>query len=313
MVTTEPGGTTGDSEWPAGLGPDVGWIVVGEESSAASEPLRHLIDRVDAPAAAVTADMPDTARRPDAWLPRSAPARELRQVARLVAEAAALRRALRRRDDRAAQLAERAQRASIDPLTGLRNRRGWDEAWPGWFQRAAAAGDLVLAYFDLDRFKRVNDEQGHLMGDAVLRAAGAALQRAVRGGDLVARWGGDEFVVALAATDAAAGAAVVERLRLDVRNELHDAGLAEVTASAGWCHVPADVVRRAAAPPCPAPHASLHASLPPHGAGTVVDQWLAAADGALLEAKRSGRDRAVQAACQDRAPRETPAKHRFDS
>jgi diguanylate cyclase (GGDEF)-like protein len=95
---------------------------------------------------------------------------------------------------RTAQLAL-TQMAYQDGLTLLANRRALYEAMGEAI--ASDEGTTALLFIDLDGFKRVNDEQGHLAGDAVLREAAARLRRTVRAEDLVARHGGDEFVVLL--------------------------------------------------------------------------------------------------------------------
>jgi diguanylate cyclase (GGDEF)-like protein len=98
-----------------------------------------------------------------------------------------------------AQLAEQATR---DPLTGLANRRLLDELLGRALRRADRSGTpLTLAFLDLDNFKSVNDTYGHDAGDAVLRATAARLQTAVRDADVVARYGGDEFVVVYEGAD----------------------------------------------------------------------------------------------------------------
>ena len=87
--------------------------------------------------------------------------------------------------------------AMSDPLTGLLNRRGLDEALTRLFGAGAAHDTLALLAIDLDWFKEVNDTLGHAAGDEVLRAVGRLIESAVRAGDLVARIGGDEFVAVL--------------------------------------------------------------------------------------------------------------------
>ncbi|MBK5222982.1 MAG: EAL domain-containing protein [Acidimicrobiia bacterium] len=92
-----------------------------------------------------------------------------------------------------AELLEQARR---DPLTELPNRRLFDELVDAAISRIARTGsELALVYLDLDRFKLVNDSFGHQIGDALLVEAAARLKQAVRGGDVVARLSGDEFVV----------------------------------------------------------------------------------------------------------------------
>jgi diguanylate cyclase (GGDEF)-like protein len=103
--------------------------------------------------------------------------------------------------------------AELDPLTGVRNRRGFDLA----LQRAAASREPYgLILIDLDDFKRVNDEHGHPAGDAVLQSVALAAATVARQGDCVARIGGDEF--ALIAPGA--GAAGVLRLLRDLRDSI---------------------------------------------------------------------------------------------
>jgi diguanylate cyclase (GGDEF)-like protein len=114
-----------------------------------------------------------------------------------------------------AQLRELEALAMLDPLTELFNRRGFQRE----LERAYAhvtryGGRAVLAYFDLDGFKAVNDRLGHAAGDALLRAIAEALKRRVRASDTVARFGGDEFAVLLwnlSDADAAAKATALER------------------------------------------------------------------------------------------------------
>ena len=97
---------------------------------------------------------------------------------------------------------EARQLARIDPLTGLGNRRAFDEALDAELARARRAkAPLSLLVGDLDGFKEINDRHGHLVGDGCLRDAAAALRAAVRTPDLCFRWGGDEFAVLLVDAD----------------------------------------------------------------------------------------------------------------
>jgi diguanylate cyclase (GGDEF)-like protein len=106
--------------------------------------------------------------------------------------------------------------AELDPLTGVSNRRGFDLA----LERAAATGEpYALILVDLDDFKRVNDEQGHPAGDAVLQSVALAAASVARQGDCLARIGGDEF--ALVAPGA--GASGVLRLLHDLRESIEPA------------------------------------------------------------------------------------------
>lgn len=107
-----------------------------------------------------------------------------------------------------------AQAAERDTLTGLANRRRWDEAIFGEVARAARSGvPLSVALIDLDHFKNYNDTHGHLGGDALLREFAAAAAECLREVDTLARWGGEEFVVALPGCTAEAAVAVADRIR----------------------------------------------------------------------------------------------------
>ncbi len=137
------------------------------------------------------------------------------RVRRSVAEALALLAA------ESAVAMERADRfstvaslAASDPLTGLPNRRRWDEEAARMVARAERTGEpLAIAIIDLDRFKAYNDGHGHQAGDRLLKEAAAAWRDQLRGGDLLARWGGEEFAVALPGVTAEDAAPVLERLR----------------------------------------------------------------------------------------------------
>ena len=114
--------------------------------------------------------------------------------------------------------------ARVDSLTGLANRRAFDEALTVEIARAERDGEpMSVALVDLDGLKRVNDRFGHLAGDRVLAEVARALERSVRTGDRCFRWGGDEFAVVLPHTDRAAGAYVMgraaERVARDCRDE----------------------------------------------------------------------------------------------
>lgn len=106
------------------------------------------------------------------------------------------------------------QQATRDPLTGLGNRRLWDELVHSVEdQRKALGSSAVVAVLDLDALKVVNEQLGHAAGDALLRSTGEVLRGQLKAGDVVARTGGDEFSIVLVDVDETAGRAVAERLR----------------------------------------------------------------------------------------------------
>ena len=104
-----------------------------------------------------------------------------------------------------------------DALTGVANRRAFDERLTGEVGLAAAGGRFALAMLDIDHFKAVNDTYGHPTGDVVLAWLGGHLRGAARRGDLVARFGGEEFVAILADADASDAGRWCERLREAIR------------------------------------------------------------------------------------------------
>ena len=116
--------------------------------------------------------------------------------------------------DRARAEADSHRRALHDPLTGLANRAFLDAHLPQSLAAAARdGGEVALLLLDVDRFKVVNDTLGHGVGDALLRVVAERLRASVRGGDVVARFGGDEFVIACDVADSAmAVAALAERV-----------------------------------------------------------------------------------------------------
>jgi diguanylate cyclase len=104
--------------------------------------------------------------------------------------------------------------AMTDPLTGLNNRRGFERAVDAMItSRPDGLAGCVLIMADIDAFKRINDTYGHLLGDQVLRAVGQVLHSNIKGRDLVARVGGEEFALLLPDTDLPAAVIVAEQVR----------------------------------------------------------------------------------------------------
>jgi diguanylate cyclase len=111
-------------------------------------------------------------------------------------------------------LEEQRQKALIDPLTGLPNRAAWSERLDHevalWQQHG---NTLLLAMLDLDHFKRINDNYGHLAGDKVLKIIAGVLRKRLRGSDFIARFGGEEFVLLVPDTALPVGVKLAQTLR----------------------------------------------------------------------------------------------------
>ena len=122
---------------------------------------------------------------------------------------------LEREQERSQELLQQLERLSReDPLTGLANRRCWDETLSREFERSCRQdSNLAILLCDLDRLKAVNDRFGHATGDRVLKAAADVLTGRLRAGDLAARLGGDEFGVLCPDTDVDAATVLAEDLR----------------------------------------------------------------------------------------------------
>jgi diguanylate cyclase (GGDEF)-like protein len=103
--------------------------------------------------------------------------------------------------------------ATTDPLTGVANRRAWEDEAARHLARATRTGEpLSFALLDLDHFKEVNDREGHGAGDALLRDLTAGWSARLRQADLLGRYGGDEFVLCLPATDPAGAREILQQL-----------------------------------------------------------------------------------------------------
>ncbi|SDD91632.1 sensor domain-containing diguanylate cyclase [Belnapia rosea] len=170
--------------------------------------------------------------------------------------------------------------ARLDGLTGVANRRSFDEALGrAWAHCMQAGLPVSLILVDVDRFKAFNDHYGHQGGDGCLRVVAATVGATIRrAGDLVARYGGEEFVVLLPETDAEGAAAVAERLRMEVEALAlpHAACGREdgvVTVSVGLATMRPASCRSARGP----------------------EALVEAADQALYQAKQAGRNRVMRA------------------
>jgi diguanylate cyclase (GGDEF)-like protein len=156
-------------------------------------------------------------------------------------------------------------RAATDPLTGLVNRRCFEDRAQAAF---AEPGPVTIAYGDLDHFKRLNDAHGHAIGDRALRVFARVVSEATRPDDIVARHGGEEFVLCLPGCTAPDALAVLARIRTDLAATIGDANVPVFTASFGVAERIDD---------------------------EDLAQVLVRADAALLAAKRAGRDRDIVA------------------
>lgn len=168
------------------------------------------------------------------------------------------------------QAALERQQASLDPLTQVFNRDAMVRNMRRLIQDSAQSQKaLSVLVMDIDHFKRFNDQYGHLAGDQVIQMVARTLKQQLREGDIVARYGGEEFVLLLPQTSSAEAKVVAQRTCDAIRNQpvVLDSGKSlHVTISVG-----------------------VHASLPLGEA-----DWkslIAAADAAMYQAKRSGRDR----------------------
>jgi diguanylate cyclase (GGDEF)-like protein len=189
--------------------------------------------------------------------------------ARRLLDAAALEAAVAL--ERAYTVREAEARAATDPLTGLPNRRYFDE-FCGLLARRRRAGDAVgVLMIDIDRFKGLNDAYGHGVGDEVLKAVAGAIAAAVRDDDVPARVGGEEFAVLLRNPGDGVAAEVGERVRQAVGAlDLRAHGVDRVSVSVGVAVA--------------------------QGSDEAIGQIVDRADRALYRAKRTGRNRVVTAA-----------------
>ena len=162
---------------------------------------------------------------------------------------------------------ELERRALTDALTGLFNIRWWRDMAPRVMSQSLRTGAGVgILLMDLDHFKEINDTAGHAVGDSVLRAVARALRRVVRDSDYAVRYGGEEFLVVLTNSTVDGAMRVAQALQSAVAElRAPTAAPTRVTASIGV------------------------AAFPDHG--QELDDVVLAADQAMYQAKRDGRDR----------------------
>ncbi len=177
----------------------------------------------------------------------------------------------RQREALAEALAVNRELATRDELTGLLNRRAMQDLMALEQRRALRTGrPLMLAQLDIDHFKPVNDTHGHSTGDRALQAFASTVRASVRDTDVLARWGGEEFVLMLAETGPEDARELLDRVRQAVE-------ALEITHSAGVLHL------------------TVSAGLAQHRTGDTIDHTLERADQALYTAKALGRTRVVMA------------------
>jgi diguanylate cyclase (GGDEF)-like protein len=161
-----------------------------------------------------------------------------------------------------------AHLATVDPLSSLFNRRFFENRLEEEIQRQRRQShDLALLLLDLDNFKELNDTQGHLVGDRVIREMADILRRAVRIFDICARYGGEEFVILMPGASASTAVRIAERIRRQV--EQHFAGALRIRAAR-----PVTV------------SVGVSTALPT----TTAETLIAHADSALFQAKGSGKN-----------------------
>jgi diguanylate cyclase (GGDEF)-like protein len=207
-------------------------------------------------------------------------AREILMVRNLqtLREASSLRTAADQLSTRALELEEETRR---DPLTGAYNRAYLEPFLAREFASASRhAWPLSIAFADLDGFKRINDTYGHRAGDRILQGAARILRGNSRESDVVVRYGGDEFLIVLPATDGDTVRAICERIVTAFQHTRHDIGATSVGVTVSIGHVTHSADQRYQS----------------------VEEFLRAADQALYTAKHQGRNRAVAGEPVERDP-----------
>ncbi len=159
------------------------------------------------------------------------------------------------------------EHSTLDPLTGLYNRRYFAHIFHDECARSLRRNEsMSLLFLDLDHFKQVNDTHGHHFGDLALQATSNCLKEKCRPYDTVVRWGGEEFVILLRATDEKTALSFAERIRFTVQHELNPVLPFPLTISIGLAQYQED---------------------------DTLELLTDRADKALLHAKKTGRNKVV--------------------
>ncbi|AQH00481.1 diguanylate cyclase [Burkholderia sp. KK1] len=194
--------------------------------------------------------------------------REVRAVCVTISDATHASMMQRARDEAVAKLQEFADR---DGLTGIANRRYFELRLADEFSRwQRYGGELSMLLFDLDHFKRINDDLGHLVGDTVLRVMAERVAKSVRVQDVFGRFGGEEFALLLPCTNFDDAMIVAEKVRREIGETPIDVQGARVPVTA-----------------------SVGAARARTGVTSSYEALINEADAALYTAKREGRNRAV--------------------
>lgn len=187
--------------------------------------------------------------------------------------------------------------AHTDPLTQVLNRRALTVRLAAELERARRYESvLAMLMVDLDHFKRINDTQGHLVGDDVLREVAALLQHAVRSVDLVARYGGEEFVIVLPETAEAGAVVFAERLREMIAAKNFAVPVGSTRSGGGGVTPAGDEWSEAGTADAGSGDelhltSSIGVAIFPTGRTETVEDFFARADAALYRAKADGRNR----------------------
>ncbi|MCA9838622.1 MAG: GGDEF domain-containing protein [Trueperaceae bacterium] len=175
---------------------------------------------------------------------------------------------IRNLESRSYEVQEMSDQAFTDALTHLPNRRFLEASLSNQLFKAESANiDFIVAIVDIDHFKSINDTYGHLVGDEVLQQMAQLLANSLRHGDIVGRWGGEEFLIICPNTNLANGEAVIERFRQRVESYIF----------------------------CNHLHISISCGVSSWSPGEILDNLLKKADKALYKAKKQGRNLVIAA------------------